>query len=1164
MNASRALKKYANSGNNNNNQEPSERALFEDDDNDNAELRDIADSVIGEDYLRRVSGKSDLTKVEFIQLRVDLSIQSVLDICDFVPHLQSLVLDDSVISSVRDLGTGLRCLISLSLNSCALNDLDGIGVLTGLQDLSVSDNFIVDASPLVMHENLATLNLSGNNISNISVADELNSCPNLRSLFMGRNPIEKAPQYRLVVSSLITSLERLDGSPVNREAASRVTNNMVLEAADVLRLEEEEADEERRIAVELDAGMIKEANGGSNGKGKEQNGNSPRKGNSGGGGTVPDTGSELTHGSTVVLAGNMAAAMRRRRNNNNEDTNANSREGSANGNREVNSDQNHSSISRNSSQGSRRNSAQEEHENVYGKDALSTIDLLDQALTTEGSSAQNKDFNSIRFLGEGDITNMMTNNGNGDYDNNTEDSETQGMMPEYAESPRNSPRAQHQNRSNKRGQVVDSYSSFAADADSGGIEELTMVGSRGSQRGANTTIAGAGARGQRPSSALAGSSMARNSGSWVAEGEGRSMSQIAQQLDAGSSPPSGTRGRPQTQNTQRSTMRSAPSAPFKVVADADDLKAFKNKIHVNPKHAEDHLSERAPVWSVGRTHTGHRSDGSDKISKEQQQGGLRKDTEEVNANNMADYHGGQDDVITNGVDSGYRSQSALLAEQKRLGPTKSYIHKDMVMRSSRANDGQEDEYDEDISVSAAARHKMMEQSGRQKTPRAGVDDGDSETEIDQSPEKQLEQFKKNKNQNNQNSLNVKETTAKTGNAASAFPEKGIASMVGVSLGFNLQESLAAIDQWVEEMDSDSDSAGGMGYSSEESDGEGDVMNLSQRSMITSYAEATPTKTPTASASASRSRISNIEETNTSSPAMLSENFDFGGGSYSSEKIGGGVGGDADTGYRYSPPNAGKSTNNANKAEGNQEQVSGLPVLAAKPHPSIRPRSRSSSRTGSAGSNRSGSTGGETHRILSRDAIFSMCSGGERLEVMDETDQAAQQRQSSISGMGMDNHKPVSTSVNVHKQSKPLPLPGSGLGSGHKKEEEREGPKSVQSETGPGPLKGSVAVEGVKGVAKASPPRHEGDEQYDNKQLVVNKGSLLGLGEGARMSDVDLVIMLKRPPKATPALRTKSSYQDFFRGIEADRMRRLLEEAYEDLGGDGVEKVEKRLKMLFPE
>ena len=155
MKATRFLNQNKELGSNNNDDERDSDSLDPDEVNEGLQM--IADSVIGEEYLRRITNQNDLTKVEYLQMQVNLNSQSVLGIEDHLPNLSSLVLDDSVISSVRDLGTGFSSLISLSINSCALNDLDGINALANLKDLSACENFITDASSLTMHENIETL-----------------------------------------------------------------------------------------------------------------------------------------------------------------------------------------------------------------------------------------------------------------------------------------------------------------------------------------------------------------------------------------------------------------------------------------------------------------------------------------------------------------------------------------------------------------------------------------------------------------------------------------------------------------------------------------------------------------------------------------------------------------------------------------------------------------------------------------------------------------------------------------------------------------------------------------------------------------------------------------------------------------------------------------------
>ena len=125
-----------------------EAPMLEDD------LQVLMNGLINEDYIRNETGTEELTKIVHLSLTIDTSRQSIYDLHILLPNLIHLVLDNSLVASVRDLGIGLRFLKSLSLSCCGLIDIDGIGVLTGLQDLCLSDNSIVDVTPLAMHENL--------------------------------------------------------------------------------------------------------------------------------------------------------------------------------------------------------------------------------------------------------------------------------------------------------------------------------------------------------------------------------------------------------------------------------------------------------------------------------------------------------------------------------------------------------------------------------------------------------------------------------------------------------------------------------------------------------------------------------------------------------------------------------------------------------------------------------------------------------------------------------------------------------------------------------------------------------------------------------------------------------------------------------------------------
>ena len=118
------------------------------------DLQNIIDQMISEEYIIKITGENDLSKIERLKLVVDTSVQSVFGLNEILPNLMYLTLDRSMISSVRDLGSGLRHIVSLSLAHCGLCDLDGIGVLTGLQEINLSDNNITDVAPLAMHESL--------------------------------------------------------------------------------------------------------------------------------------------------------------------------------------------------------------------------------------------------------------------------------------------------------------------------------------------------------------------------------------------------------------------------------------------------------------------------------------------------------------------------------------------------------------------------------------------------------------------------------------------------------------------------------------------------------------------------------------------------------------------------------------------------------------------------------------------------------------------------------------------------------------------------------------------------------------------------------------------------------------------------------------------------
>lgn len=75
-----------------------------------------------------------------------------------------------------------------------------------------------------------------------------------------------------------------------------------------------------------------------------------------------------------------------------------------------------------------------------------------------------------------------------------------------------------------------------------------------------------------------------------------------------------------------------------------------------------------------------------------------------------------------------------------------------------------------------------------------------------------------------------------------------------------------------------------------------------------------------------------------------------------------------------------------------------------------------------------------------------------------------------------------------------------------------------------------------------------------------------LGEANFKSDEEIVVLLKKKPKDTPQLKSKSSFQRYFAGVARERMQRLLHAAFVDYESneskeEGEKKVKKRLSIL---
>ena len=175
-----------------------------------------------EDSLTRLAGRTTLASLRELQIAVDSTLYSAAIIGDLLHNLKSLDVSGSQLpGGLRDLGTSLGRLVSLTVNNCGLTDLDAIVSYFGaLEVLSAADNRLDDLSSLMYHEALRVLDLSGNAVADDDTVATLGSCAFLRELRLVGNPIASRGRFRALVSQAIPQLMLLDGEAIGEQAAS--------------------------------------------------------------------------------------------------------------------------------------------------------------------------------------------------------------------------------------------------------------------------------------------------------------------------------------------------------------------------------------------------------------------------------------------------------------------------------------------------------------------------------------------------------------------------------------------------------------------------------------------------------------------------------------------------------------------------------------------------------------------------------------------------------------------------------------------------------------------------------------------------------------------------------------------------------------------------------
>ncbi|KAM8807867.1 leucine-rich repeat-containing protein 56 [Eudromia elegans] len=191
---------------------------------DDGEL--LMDEYLTPRKLKALAGVDDLQQVKSLEMRVDTRENSLGNFGAYLPNLRQLKLNNSLLASVRDLGTTLSHLHVLWMARCGLSDLDGISSCSSLKELYIAYNNISDLSQLSLLEHLEVLDLEGNNIEDINQMLYLGLCYKLSSLTVEGNLIclkpnaeaEEGPDYnyRVEVKKLIPHLEYLDELPASQ------------------------------------------------------------------------------------------------------------------------------------------------------------------------------------------------------------------------------------------------------------------------------------------------------------------------------------------------------------------------------------------------------------------------------------------------------------------------------------------------------------------------------------------------------------------------------------------------------------------------------------------------------------------------------------------------------------------------------------------------------------------------------------------------------------------------------------------------------------------------------------------------------------------------------------------------------------------------------------
>ena len=128
---------------------------------------DVGDAIdLNEKFLcmaLNLTDPAELHALPKIELRVDTNFSNLQATGEILSSLESLKLNDSIIRSFRDIGTGFKNVKILHISRCELTDIEGISEsFYSLEELYCSFNHVSEIFKITLLDQLTVLDLEGN------------------------------------------------------------------------------------------------------------------------------------------------------------------------------------------------------------------------------------------------------------------------------------------------------------------------------------------------------------------------------------------------------------------------------------------------------------------------------------------------------------------------------------------------------------------------------------------------------------------------------------------------------------------------------------------------------------------------------------------------------------------------------------------------------------------------------------------------------------------------------------------------------------------------------------------------------------------------------------------------------------------------------------------